>query len=232
MLKSFVGASPDEQATRTGGFTGPISERSAPTGAGPDERLRGISMPEPAPVSITPSQRSEAALRYLARTQQVNGSWNDDPIATALALAAFVSGGHSDKRGAFRAQLGRTLRWLQAQNANDLSAWVLAALSKLDDESAQADQTASLLAQLQQSYALPAQAESADFTDPTQIAALAVHSASDASLAAALAQRCAEAQKGFDAQSGAVLTQGAKPATQAAATALGALLWNGFANLV
>lgn len=227
LLKSFVGGEQDEQATLMGGFAGPIRERSAPSGDS-SEQLRAITMPEPVAVELSASQRAEAALRYLARTQQVNGSWNDDLIATSLAVAAFVSGGHSAKQGAFRAQLSRSLRWLQSQNSNDLSAWALAALNNLGDEHAQTA-GASSLAQLKQGYALPAQAESADFTDPAQIAALAVHSASDSSLAAVLAQRCADAQKGFDAQNGAVLA--GSPAAQTAASALGALLWNGFANL-
>lgn len=228
-MKNFLGDRTEEQATLTGGFAGPMPDLAA---AAPMPAAKHPAPePEPTPVSITPSQRAEAALRYLARTQQVNGSWHADPIATALALAAFVSGGHSDKRGAFRAQLSRTLRWLQSQNADDLSAWVLASLDKLNAESTQAAQSAALLAQLQQRYALPAQAQSADFSDPAQIAGLVVHSQGDASLAAALAQRCAAAQQGFDAQSGAVLTPNASAATQTAATALGVLLWNGFANL-
>jgi Ca-activated chloride channel family protein len=229
LLKSFIGGQPEEQATHTGGFAGPIQEHSAPSPmpAAPVD----ASYQQPAAPTLSTSQRAEAGLRYLARTQQVNGSWNDDLIATSLALAAFVSGGHSDKQGAFRAQLSRTLRWLQAQNPSDLNAWVLAALGKLGDQSAQAGQPDGLLAQLQQSYALPAQAESAEFRDPGHVAALAVHSLSDASLAAALAQRSTDAQKGFDAQSGAVLVQGGTPASQVAATALGILLWNGFANL-
>lgn len=60
----------------------------------------------------TPSERRDAALRALARTQAVAGSWADDALATALALAAFARAGHTERAGDFRPQLGRANAWL------------------------------------------------------------------------------------------------------------------------
>ncbi|MCS6880413.1 MAG: VIT domain-containing protein [Oscillochloridaceae bacterium] len=61
-----------------------------------------------------PVERRDAALRYLARTQAVNGSWAEDEQATALAALAFALAGHTAHAGAFRPQLIRAARWLAA----------------------------------------------------------------------------------------------------------------------
>lgn len=66
------------------------------------------------PAAPTPTERRDAALRYLARTQSVNGSWADDEQATSLAALAFVVAGHTALAGAFRPQLIRAARWLAA----------------------------------------------------------------------------------------------------------------------
>lgn len=69
----------------------------------------------PTPQTLSLPEQSARALRYLARTQNVNGSWGDSVIATALAMLAFLRHGHSDRAGAYRAQLTRTIHWLIQQ---------------------------------------------------------------------------------------------------------------------
>ncbi|WP_165360690.1 VIT domain-containing protein [Candidatus Chloroploca sp. Khr17] len=70
---------------------------------------------QPAP-SLSPAMRREAALRFLARTQEVNGAWAGDEVVTALAVLAFVLAGHTPRSGDFRPQLTRTLAWLAARS--------------------------------------------------------------------------------------------------------------------
>jgi Ca-activated chloride channel family protein len=77
------------------------------------------------------TERAAAALRYLARTQSVDGSWGDSATATALALLAFLNAGHSDRAGGFRPQLSRAAAWLtaRAKSGNPALAWALAELA-------------------------------------------------------------------------------------------------------
>ncbi len=69
----------------------------------------------PAPREPSPTERRDAALRLLARTQAVNGTWADDEPLTVLAALAFALAGHTARRGDFRPQLARTARWLAAR---------------------------------------------------------------------------------------------------------------------
>lgn len=84
---------------------------SVPSAARP-ARSASPAAPRAAP---TPVERRDAALRYLARTQAVNGSWAEDEHATTLAALAFALAGHTAQAGAFRPQLIRTARWLAAR---------------------------------------------------------------------------------------------------------------------
>lgn len=92
---------------------------------------------EPDPGTMSTEERVTRALRYLARTQNVNGSWGDSAIATALALLAFLKQGHSDRAGSYRAQLTRTFRWLtQHINSSQVApvvAWALSELARSTD---------------------------------------------------------------------------------------------------
>jgi Ca-activated chloride channel family protein len=54
-------------------------------------------------------------LRLLARTQNLNGSWNNDLETTAAALLAFVRQGNSPQTGLYRRQLHKAIDWLRAQ---------------------------------------------------------------------------------------------------------------------
>lgn len=83
---------------------------------------------------MLPEDRYDAALRYLARTQKVSGAWGDEsPLATALALLAFVRGGHTDRAGDFKPQLTRAVRWLTTRakqgTVEPAEAWALAELA-------------------------------------------------------------------------------------------------------
>jgi Ca-activated chloride channel family protein len=56
----------------------------------------------------------EDLLRYLARTQKLNGSWGGDLERSAAALLAFVRHSHTTRRGSFRVQVKRAAAWLEA----------------------------------------------------------------------------------------------------------------------
>lgn len=55
-------------------------------------------------------------LRWLARTQELDGSWPGGVEFTAVALLAFARNGHTLRRGYYRKQVGRAAAWL-AQSA-------------------------------------------------------------------------------------------------------------------
>jgi len=55
---------------------------------------------------------STEILRWLARTQNLNGSWSEDVEFTAAALLAFVRQGHTTRRGFYRKQVSRAVEWL------------------------------------------------------------------------------------------------------------------------
>jgi Ca-activated chloride channel family protein len=54
-------------------------------------------------------------LKALARTQKLNGSWEDDVELTAAALLAYVHHGHTTRAGDYRRQVAKALHWLTAQ---------------------------------------------------------------------------------------------------------------------
>ncbi|MEO8611256.1 MAG: VIT domain-containing protein [Chloroflexota bacterium] len=51
-------------------------------------------------------------IKWLARTQNVNGSWDDDAEMTAAALLAFVRAGHTTRVGDYRQQVKKAGNWL------------------------------------------------------------------------------------------------------------------------
>jgi Ca-activated chloride channel homolog len=80
--------------------------------------------------AASPAARRSAALRFLARTQAVNGAWADDETATALAALAFAQAGHTTHSGDFRPQLTRTAAWLNSRTpASELVSLALRALA-------------------------------------------------------------------------------------------------------
>lgn len=54
----------------------------------------------------------ETGLRWLARSQMIDGSWNGDVESTAAALLAFVHAGQTPRSGSFRQALRRAVGWL------------------------------------------------------------------------------------------------------------------------
>ena len=73
-------------------------------------------------------------LRELARTQQLNGSWQDDVEYTAAALLAFVRNGHTTLKGHFRKQVSRAAGWLEQSSPANFEVFLRAlALRELAD---------------------------------------------------------------------------------------------------
>jgi len=63
--------------------------------------------------SAAPAPRTrEEILRWLGRTQQVDGSWNGDVEFTAAALLAFTRAGYTTRSGSFRTVVRRAAQWL------------------------------------------------------------------------------------------------------------------------
>jgi hypothetical protein len=79
---------------------------------------------------------TEERIKWLARTQQVNGSWDDDIEMTAAAVLAFVRAGHTTRSGNYRQQLRKASMWLYQNiaQANGFPAFAaLRALRELGD---------------------------------------------------------------------------------------------------
>lgn len=112
--------------------------------AGPAEAALGPAVPEASEVEERVPHREAlddpagAALRWLARTQNVDGSWGRGYIrlaATAGAVIAFARQGHTPRGGHFRPQLTRAVQWLTRQATPDpadraLVAWALAEVAR------------------------------------------------------------------------------------------------------
>jgi Ca-activated chloride channel family protein len=79
----------------------------------------------PASERITSQQQTiEELLRWLARIQNVSGSWGTGETEveqTAAAILAFVRAGHTHRAGHYRRQLGRAIKWLLAATAQGLA---------------------------------------------------------------------------------------------------------------
>jgi Ca-activated chloride channel family protein len=73
------------------------------------EQEREIAKPAAKPISI------EESLKILARTQNINGSWQDHIEMTAAAVLAFVRAGHTTRSGDYRRQVSKAMLWLFSQ---------------------------------------------------------------------------------------------------------------------
>jgi len=80
-------------------------------------------------------QTTEELLRWLARIQNVPGSWGSGETEveqTAAAILAFVRAGHTHRGGHYRRQLARAIKWLLAATAQGLAEYARAqALAEL-----------------------------------------------------------------------------------------------------
>ncbi len=93
----------------------------------PQARRKGVAENRAAPASALPDT-VEGILRHLARTQKINGSWNNDVELTSAALLAFFRHGHTDRIGSYRRQISNALSWLNAAPAAGLAAEIRAAV--------------------------------------------------------------------------------------------------------
>jgi hypothetical protein len=105
---------------------------------------RVLSAPEPARYAGLQADQAPAAeelpaaddlegmLRWLARTQNVDGSWEGDVETTAAALLAFMRAGHTTSEGHYRQQVRRAVGWLKTAPAAGFAAFARAvALAEL-----------------------------------------------------------------------------------------------------
>jgi Ca-activated chloride channel family protein len=74
----------------------------------------------------------EELLRWLARTQELNGSWKEDIELTAAALLAYLRAGFTPRAGYYRQQTRRAAEWLiQAQAAGSAAFTCVVVLTEL-----------------------------------------------------------------------------------------------------
>jgi len=123
-------------------------------------------------------QTIEELLRWLARTQNVSGSWGageTEVEQTAAAILAFVRAGHTHRGGHYRRQLARAAKWLLAATARGLAEYARAqALFEL--AAASGDSKIALAAQSVQTGPLATSitlSESSSTLDELRAAALA-----------------------------------------------------------
>jgi len=102
-----------------------------------------------------PATRDEA-LRRLARTQQLDGSWGGDVERSAAALLAFARAGQTARQGSFRVAVRRAVEWLAANTGSGFACFARARALR---EMAAASGDAKLAALAQQAQSgLPAPA--------------------------------------------------------------------------
>ncbi len=96
-------------------YTGGRVMRSMASGAGQADGFAAAMNQESMPVMDAapemPRTREEI-LRWLGRTQRVDGSWNGSLEFTAAALLAFVRAGYTTRSGPFRVVVKRAAQWL------------------------------------------------------------------------------------------------------------------------
>jgi len=96
-MASFMPASTDAMA---------LNKMSTQTSPRAGRALKESADAQPAAMT------TDALLRELARTQNVNGSWQDDIELTLAAVLAFVRNGHTTHAGSYRQQLRKAYVWL------------------------------------------------------------------------------------------------------------------------
>lgn len=94
--------------TRRGNRAEPSTGAAAP--------LDAYNDPSPLQPMVDPVEEGlEPFLRWLARNQQMDGSWKGDVEWTAVALLVFLRAGQTPRSGIYRTALRRAARWLAEQ---------------------------------------------------------------------------------------------------------------------
>ena len=101
------------------------SSRSRPAAA-------HFAVPAPTEPSASEPQTVDDRLKWLARTQRVDGSWESAEM-TAAALIAFVRAGQTTREGNYRRQVDKAARWLSGQLADLLGFDLLVAVRALGE---------------------------------------------------------------------------------------------------
>lgn len=89
-------------------------------------KMKSDQMLESAPDALPSLTDRQGILRWLARTQNLNGSWKDDLEWTAAALLAFIRAGHTTRAGSFRQIVRRAVSWLVIQQPGSWQAFLQA----------------------------------------------------------------------------------------------------------
>ena len=90
----------------------------------PDMDLPAFMRKRPQHVSDTETAQPAAPqdlLRLLARTQKLEGCWDEDVEHTAIALLFFLRQGQTTTRGSFRVAIQRASQWLRTHPASGLA---------------------------------------------------------------------------------------------------------------
>jgi len=69
-------------------------------------------------------RKDETLLRWLARTQKLDGSWDGDVERSAVALMAFIRSGQTPRTGSYRQALLRLVSWLSVHRGTGFSAFI------------------------------------------------------------------------------------------------------------
>lgn len=69
-------------------------------------------------------RKGDTILRWLARTQKMDGSWDEDVERSAVALIAFVRSGQTTRSGSYRQALLRLVSWLVVHRGTGFSAFI------------------------------------------------------------------------------------------------------------
>ena len=99
------------------------------------EQARDVASAPSSEMVASQKQTIQELLRWLARVQNVSGSWGSGETEveqTAAAILAFVRAGHTHRGGHYRRQLARATKWLLGATAQGLPEYARAqALAEL-----------------------------------------------------------------------------------------------------
>ena len=127
-------------------------------------------------------------LHWLARTQEVNGSWKDDAEYTSAALLVFLRAGFTTRKGYYRRQIRRAAQWLTrfctTHPAGFLCAAVLTELAQVTPNSGFSETARNVIANLSEAGTPVEKAIKAHLDGPGQPAPAAIHNFEDLKIAA------------------------------------------------